>query len=175
MNLPSPEQASHHFAVFGLPCRYDIDREQLEQAYLDLSAVHHPDRFAGADTRSQRLAMERSSLINAAYRILRDPVRRAEYLVKLGGIDLDSTDPKTGAPHPDQAFLIEMIEQRESLDEARQQGAAAVEQFREAVEDRAEECLEAAIDTLAAGDIRGAARQLVTHRYHARLLEEIED
>ena len=58
--------------------------------------------------------------------MLRDGVRRAEYLVKLGGVDLDSSDPQSGAPHLTQAFLIEMIERRERLDEVRGAGEDGV-------------------------------------------------
>lgn len=171
----APEQAPHFFAIFGIDCQHKLDRDGLEQAYLQLSQKHHPDRFAAADTRTQRVAMERSSLINNAYRTLRDPVRRAEYLVKLGGIDLDSTDPATGAPHPDQAFLIEMIEQREHLAEAKAAGASGLEAFRDQVEEHADTTLDEAIEAIEGGDIRLAARHLVTHRYLRRLLEEAED
>jgi len=173
--LVAPEQAPHLFSIFGVECQYKLDRDELERAYLQLSQQHHPDRFSAADTRTQRVAMERSSLINAAYRILRDPVRRAEYLVKLGGIDLDSTDPETGAPHPDQAFLIEMIEQRERLADAKATGSAGLEAFRDEATEHADTTLDEAIDALQEGDIRLAARHLVTHRYLRRLLEEAED
>jgi molecular chaperone HscB len=112
--------------------------------------------------------MERSSQINAGYRVLRDPVLRAEYLIKLGGVDLDSSDPRTGAPHPTQAFLIEMIELRERLAEGQ------VEGLREEVEARADAALDAAIAALDRGEVRGAAEQLVARRYFQRFMDEVD-
>ncbi|MEZ4379718.1 MAG: Fe-S protein assembly co-chaperone HscB [Nannocystaceae bacterium] len=162
------------FAVFGVERTYAIDRDALEDRYLELSAAAHPDRFAGASAGERRRAVERASAINEAYRTLRDPVRRAEYLVKLGGVDLDRTDPERGAPDPGQGFLIEMIELRESLEEAQAAGEEAVDELREEIEARAEAALDAGVDAITAGDVRGAAQRLVVHRYLQRFLDEAD-
>jgi molecular chaperone HscB len=168
---PSP---SDHFARFGLPRAWRIDRDALESAYLQRAAAVHPDRFAGAAVGEQRVAMEQSSALNEGYRVLRDPARRAEYLCLLGGIDLDRSDGPSAAPHMNQAFLLEMIERREAVDEARAAGAAKLDALRDAVEREADELLDAAVDALEIGDVSRAARELVARRYLARLIAEIE-
>lgn len=160
-----------HFSLFGLPRRHFVDRAAVEARYLELSRAAHPDNFVGEGAARQREAMERASEINSAYRTLRDPVRRAEYLVKLGGVDLDSTDPQRGAPHPSRAFLIEMIELRERVDEG---GLDALERVRAEVEGRADAALDAAVAALDAGEVRAAAEHLVARRYFQRFLEELE-
>ena len=162
------------FACFGIPRSYTLDRDLLESRYLEISREVHPDRFAGGSARQQRLAVERASLVNRAYRTLRDPVQRAEYLVKLGGIDLDRSDPEGGAPDPGQGFLIEMIELRESLEEAVKAGPAELERLRMATEERQETALDAGIDALEDNDMPAAAGHLVIHRYLQRFLDEVE-
>ena len=157
-----------YFGLLGLERRWRLDRGALERSYLERSQASHPDGFIGQDSGVQRAAMERSSQLNQGYRILRDPVLRAEYLVKLGGIDLDSSDPRTGAPRPTQEFLIEMIELRERLAEGE---AAAV---REEIEARAEQSLDAGIAALARGEVAVAARELVARRYFQRFLDEVD-
>ncbi len=117
--------------------------------------------------------MEDSSAINAAYRVLRDPVARAEYLVGLAGIDLDSNDRETGAPHPDQAFLIEMIERRDQLADL-ESGASELERLREGVETEISSMFDTALTALAAGEIQSAALALVHRRYLKRFLDEID-
>ena len=158
-----------------MPVSHDLDRAEIEQRYLELSKLTHPDRFVGGSSSERRAAMERSTAVNVAYRTLRDPVSRVEYLVKLGGIDLDSSDPDGGAPKPDQAFLMDMIERREKVDEARQQGPDAVDDMRIAVEDELDEVFEQAVSKIEDEDIVGAAHCLVTHRYLRRLLGELEE
>lgn len=172
--LAAVDLGADYFAVFGLPPRYAVDRDELEARYLERAQAVHPDRFAAEDSAKRREAMERSALVNEAYRVLRDPVRRAEYLVRLGGIDLDSSDPRGGAPGMDQAFLLEMIERRENLEAAREAGLAALDDLRDGVDDEAAGILEAAIAELGRGDVHRAARSLVVHRYLQRLLDEIE-
>ena len=157
-----------YFDLLGLERRWRLDRTALERGYLERSQATHPDGFVGQDARAQRAAMEASSRLNAAYRALRDPVLRAEYLVKLGGVDLDSSDPTTGAPRPDQAFLIEMIDLRERLAEG---DAAAA---RGEIEARAERALDAAIAALDRGEVAVAARELVARRYFQRFLDEVD-
>lgn len=164
-----------HFALLGLSRRFDIDAEDLERRYLDLASKVHPDRFAGADHAHLRRSMEASAAVNEAYRVLRDPVKRAEYLCRLGGLDLDSTDPHHGAPHMDQTFLLEMIERRETLEAKRAEGGAALDEYRDSVEDEMDETFEQGVELIAAGRMRDAARTLIARRYLQRLLDEIDE
>lgn len=165
-----------HFARFGLERRWTIDRDALERRYLERSREVHPDRFVGADSATRRAAVEHSSALNSGYRILRDPVARAEYLVKLGGIDLDSSDPRTGAPHPEQAFLIDMIERRERLSEVTDAGPGteALDELQEEVEDELEAALDRALAALDRGEVTAAAAALVQRRYLDRFVHEIQ-
>ena len=167
-----------HFARFGLAAGWKLDRDALEDRYLAGSRRVHPDRHATADAATRRSALEHSAALNQAYAVLRDPVRRAEYLVKLGGVDLDSSDPVTGAPKPAQAFLIEMIELRERLEEVAKAGEDALEQLHDEVERELEGVFDRAVAALESdhgrGDIRAAAAALVHRRYLARFLDEID-
>lgn len=166
--------ASDHFERLGVPRRYAVDREAFEQAYRERAQRVHPDRFAGGSSGQQRAAMEASAALNEAYRVLRDPVRRAEYLCQLAGIDVDSNDPRAGAPAMGQEFLIEMIERREAVEEARASGPAALDALRGEVDDELELALDTATAALAADDPQAAARALVKRRYLQRLLDEID-
>lgn len=163
-----------HFARLGLEAAVDLDREALEANYLERSARAHPDRHQAAGEGAQRRAMEHASAINEAYAVLRDRVKRAEYLVKLGGIDLDSSAEVGGAPKPSQAFLMDMIERREALEEAAAEGEEALEELRETLEDEASGVIKRALTALREGQVEQAARELVTRRYLARLGEEID-
>ena len=158
--------------MLGLDRRHDLRRDDVEAAYLSRAQVWHPDRVAPDDAAAKRRALEASAAINEAYRVLRDPVGRLEYLVKLSGIDLDSSDRSTGAPSPSQAFLIDMIERREQLAEARGQGKA--EAFRAEIEDAEADAVDAATAAIEAGDVTTAAQHLVQRRYWQRLLDEMD-
>lgn len=162
-----------HFATLDLPRRVDLARDVIERRYLERSREVHPDRFAAAPLSEQRAAMEAASRVNAAYRALRDPVRRAEHLCKLGGVDLDLTGPG-GAPDPGQAFLIEMVELREDLEAASARGPAAVDALRERIEARARAAQDAAFAAIDRGSIAEAARSLVILRYLRRFVAEID-
>jgi molecular chaperone HscB len=168
---PSPSSRDH-FAVLGVPRTFEIDSEVLEREYLSRAAAVHPDRVVTGTARDRREAMERATEVNEAYRTLRDPVRRAEYLVKLGGIDLDSSDAAGGAPAMDRAFLVDMIERREAVEQARERGS--LDELRAQVEDELDDVFDDAVAKLRAGDLAGAARRLVTRRYLQRLVDEME-
>jgi len=162
------------FSYFDLARSYTIERNLLEQRYLDRSRQFHPDRVMHLSEHDKRIAMERSSAINKAYQTLRDPLKRAEYLLLLEGIDLNSSEPKSGAPVPNQAFLLAMLELREELEQAQKTGLTAVEALRESVQVQAVEHMDQAILALEAGSIAQAAQALVAHRYLTRFLAEVD-
>lgn len=78
-----------YFEVFGLPEKLSIDVAALEKHFYSLSRKLHPDRFASRPVAEQEEALRQSSLLNDAYRTLKDPILRTQYLLKLKGIDLE--------------------------------------------------------------------------------------
>jgi molecular chaperone HscB len=113
--------SQNYFALFGLPPRYRFDAAKLDTAYRALQTRVHPDRFAAAGESERRLALQSSARVNEAYRALKDPVGRAQYLLSLHGIDATS--------ETDTAFPLDFLEgklaRREAVDEARIAGQTA--------------------------------------------------
>ena len=79
--------SQNHFALFGLAPTYRLDAQQLDAAYRRLQNEVHPDRHAAAAESDRRLALQASARVNEAYRALKNPVDRAQYLLSLHGID----------------------------------------------------------------------------------------
>jgi molecular chaperone HscB len=80
---------SNYFEVFGLPSKLQMDTESLEKQFYALSRKLHPDRFASRPMAEQEAALAQSSLLNDAYRTLKDPILRTQYLLKLQGVELE--------------------------------------------------------------------------------------
>jgi len=80
---------STYFEVFGLPRKLKIDTPALEKQFYTLSRKLHPDRFASKPPAEQEAALAQSSLLNDAYRTLKDPILRTQYLLKLEGVELE--------------------------------------------------------------------------------------
>jgi molecular chaperone HscB len=78
-----------YFSFFGLPPKLDLDVKILEKDFYDLSRRLHPDLNARADSKEQEWSLEQSSLLNDAYRTLKDPIKRTEYLLHLEGVELE--------------------------------------------------------------------------------------
>jgi molecular chaperone HscB len=104
----------NHFELLGLPAVYAIDQATLTSRYRDLQNSVHPDRYANASDQERRLSMQRAAQINEAFNTLKDPLRRAAYLLELAGIDLEAKGSTM-----DPAFLMEQMELREQLAEIR--------------------------------------------------------
>ncbi len=116
-----PDFKSSHFELFGLPTGFAMDAAALDTAYRNLQAQVHPDKFAHLPDADKRLSMQWATRVNEAYQALKSPLNRAVYLLTLQGID--ALDPKnTQMPA---AFLMQQIEWREAIQEAR--GAANIE------------------------------------------------
>jgi len=113
-----------HFEVFGLPRRLGIDAAQLQRKFYELSRQSHPDFHQTASPARQAEVLEASARLNAAYRALRDPIARVEYLVRLE----EGRDTKEGAavkPKAPPELLEEMFEIQEALQDARAGGLDA--------------------------------------------------
>lgn len=84
-----PPQPADYFSFFGLPPKLNLDVAALEKDFYDLSRKLHPDLSARTSSREQEWSLEQSSLLNDAYRTLRDPIKRTQYLLHLEGVALE--------------------------------------------------------------------------------------
>jgi molecular chaperone HscB len=84
-----PPAPVDYFTFFALPRKLNLDAALLEREFYELSRKLHPDLCARADKREQEWSLEQSSLLNDAFRTLKDPVKRTEYLLRLEGVELE--------------------------------------------------------------------------------------
>ncbi|MGH9728774.1 MAG: Fe-S protein assembly co-chaperone HscB [Candidatus Acidiferrales bacterium] len=105
-----------YFAFFALPQKLKIDDAELERRFHQLSWKLHPDNFVKASKFERNLTLERSSELNDAYRTLREPVLRVEYLLLREGVRKEGTTKQQAPPE----LLEEVFELNESLDELRE-------------------------------------------------------
>jgi molecular chaperone HscB len=105
----------NHFELFGLAPAFAVEADALERSYRDIQSKVHPDRFAHAGDAERRASLQWTTRVNEAYRTLKDPVQRAKHLLELHGVDV-AFETNTAMP-PD--FLVQQMELRESLEEAK--------------------------------------------------------
>jgi molecular chaperone HscB len=104
-----------YFEAFELPPSFALDLKTLAARFRELQSTTHPDRFASASDAEKRAAIEKATEVNDAYQTLRDPVRRAMYLLWLKNVNgMDEKD--TSMPRD---FLMEQIEWREAIADAK--------------------------------------------------------
>ena len=84
-----PPAPVDYFTFFGLPPKLNVNVAALEKDFYELSRKLHPDLNARAGSQEQEWSLEQSSLLNDAYRTLRDPIKRTQYLLRLEGIELE--------------------------------------------------------------------------------------
>lgn len=84
-----PAVPTDFFGFFGLPRKLNVDIAALEREMYTLSRRLHPDLYVRATPQEQQWSLEQSSKLNDAYRTLRDPIARTEYLLKLEGVQLE--------------------------------------------------------------------------------------
>jgi len=105
---------SDYFTCFGLPRLLTIDAHALEAKFYELSRAFHPDFFQRKTDAEQAISLGNSAFLNTAYRTLKDPIRRAEYLVQL-----EAGSVKDIRTSPPADLFEEILELQEDLDEFR--------------------------------------------------------
>ncbi len=113
-------RGTDYFAFFGLPRKLRVDAAELEKRFHQLSWRLHPDNFVRAAEYERELSLDRSSQLNDAYRALRDPISRVEYLLAREGARKEGEHKQQAPPE----LLEEVFELNESLDELREAKAS---------------------------------------------------
>lgn len=111
LQRPTPD----YYRFFGIPKRLSLDPKELQRRFYELSRILHPDRFLRRAPTEQRYSLEATSILNDGYRVLRDPVLRAEYVLKEAGFDV--TDQRSKDVPPE--LLEEVFELNMALEELR--------------------------------------------------------
>ncbi|WP_206484282.1 co-chaperone HscB [Thalassotalea sp. G2M2-11] len=103
----------NNFEIFGLEERFTIDLDSLTERYQTIQKSVHPDRFAHGSSQEKLLAAKKSTLVNDAYQTLKAPLKRAEYMLELRGVEM----PSEQTSFSDNAFLMRQMELREMLED----------------------------------------------------------
>jgi molecular chaperone HscB len=169
--LVAPELmvAGNPFALLGLAESYALPVSEIEAAYFARSKQWHPDNFAAAAAAIRIVALSNSRALNDAYKTLKKSTTRAEALLALSGVvigDHERLEP---------AFLMEILEQREALAEARSAGQLdAVTAMQKDMIERRTAMVALLAPAFAGGDLVQAKRHLIVLRYLDRYLEECD-
>jgi molecular chaperone HscB len=123
---PFPAGADH-WTVLGLERRLVLDRSDLEQRFHALNRRFHPDYFRLRSPEEQAVSLDDSAAVNAAYRALRDPVARVEYLLEQSGMALGTA----GQARPPADLFEEIMELQEARQELQAAGPEAPTELRE--------------------------------------------
>src|SRR5690606_30466532 len=111
------------FTTLGLPPRFALDRKLLDAAYRQLSKSLHPDRHVQAAAAQRRRVLASAIDVGNAYRLLKDPLRRAQWLIERAAhLTQDQAHVTQQLERADPEFLMDIMEQREVLSVARRSG-----------------------------------------------------
>ena len=111
LQAPIPD----YFEFLGMDCHLSIDPERLQKQFYSLSRLLHPDRYTRRSEQEKHYSLQASSILNDAYRVLRDPIRRSEYVLNQAGFE--SGDPRNKDVPAE--LLEEVFELNMALDELR--------------------------------------------------------
>jgi molecular chaperone HscB len=123
-----PSLASDYFQFFGLERKLTLDLEDLQKRFYQLSRLLHPDRYQRKAAAEQQYSLDATAILNDAYRVLRDPLQRAEYVLKQEGFEIGEQRSKDVPPE----LLEEVFELNMALEEMREGDASARPQLEDA-------------------------------------------
>lgn len=159
----------NYFSLLDMPVAVDLDRALLDLQYRKQQLRWHPDRFAAAPAAERQQALQRTSLLNDAYLVLKTPLRRAEHLVELLG---DGVTHNARLPID---FLEQQLSARESLESAAEaHDRQAVEVLRKTAEASASERWSRLREQIAEHDLSSARVSLQELQFLHKFVEEVE-
>lgn len=160
--------ALNYFTLLGLEPSFALDEADLRKRYLAAQRESHPDRLVGKPEKERAVAIQRSMDVNEAYEALKSPLLRAQHLLELQGILVNSEGRDTVKPN--QALLMEMMELREQIGEAASEAdaAKAVQDLKAAMTNVTDKLLASFADNA----YEDAAQQTIRLRYLGKALEE---
>jgi molecular chaperone HscB len=164
--VQAPGQTDH-FARLGLMRGFDLSPDQLQKQYFGFQRRLHPDRFATRTPKERALSQQQATALNEAYEVLKDPLRRAAYLLRLAGRVVNVEESATVS---DPVLLMEAMEMREALEEA--ETAEEVTEIAAKAEADVQACVAAISRAFAADDLEGAGKLTTRLKYLGKLAEE---
>jgi molecular chaperone HscB len=161
------------FVTLGIARTFDVDLAAIEKVHRELSRALHPDRYVGSPPSERRASLGKAVEVNEAWRIVRDPIRRAEALLALAGVTVaEGEGPRSSTADP--SFLMEMLELREALAEAKQaKDAPAVRRMAAEMEQRAGDVERALAEGFARGEAKALVEKVGELKFYRRFLEEV--
>ena len=159
--------SSDLFGLLGLPPQFDLDPSVIEAAFFEKSKETHPDKFASAPASERVAALSRSRAVNDAYKTLKSPVGRAEYLLSRAGVTIGSNE------QVEPELLMEILELREEL-AAQRKNAAVVQRLQADMKSRRDAAVARLPGLFEHNDLPEIKKQLIVLRYLDRYLAECD-
>ena len=103
----------NYFQLFNIAPSFEVDLNELSSSYQTLQKTVHPDNFVHSSAQQQRIAVQKSSQVNDAYETLKNPLKRAEYMLADRGVKMPDEQQSFG----DTSFLMHQMELREMLED----------------------------------------------------------
>lgn len=171
--MQSPDLSQNYFELFGLKPGFDIDPESLHAEQRRLQASYHPDRHVNASERDRRLSMQVASWVNQAFETLQNPVKRARYLLEIGGAVI----PDDSSTTSDTEFLMEQLELREAVESCREHedGLQRSEQIESHLQQRADELAAEFVGAYESSDFDNATRAWQKMQFIQRIRQQLDE
>jgi len=163
----------NYFALFGLEVDFQLDPQKLHDNHQKLQSAFHPDRFVNGTDQEKRMAVQKAAWINEAYEILHSPVKRARYMLQIGGLDMNDEHETTA----DTAFLMEQIELREEMDQCKscQDPMRCCDHVTGKLDQRSKEYANSFETLYQQGELEQARQVSRKMQFVERILEQVDD
>lgn len=157
-----------HFTRLGLDKKFEIGEKILDVAYFSKQRLLHPDLFVRKSDQEKKFSMAHAVDLNDAYEILKSPLKRGEYLLKLEGIIVNQDSPQS--IKPSQGMLLESLEMREELDSINDKNELRT--FAIKVNDTKMACIEEIKNNIEISNLHDAAHNVIRLRYLEKIIDE---